>query len=47
MFEAQLDSGAMFAIETLNLPLLPFGAALNALAQLFNVKVQCSVTCCM
>jgi hypothetical protein len=34
----------MFAIETLNLTLLPFVAVLNALAQLFKVKVQCSVT---
>ena len=47
MFAPQLDSGAMLAIDTLNLTLLPFGAALNALAQLFKVKVQCSVKCRM
>ena len=29
MFAPQLDSGAMLAIDTLNLPLLPFGAALK------------------
>ncbi len=33
MFAPQLDSGAMPAIDTLNLPLLPFGAALNDASQ--------------